>query len=304
MSLNLNFSEAPSFSKAYRRVLFGRRKGMKPGDSLPTITATWKGATIDPQKLQAYRDACNITDEPGLPLHYPHILISPLHITMLTEPEYPLPLLGAVHLRNHVIRYRTIEENETLDLTAQIVGHRFRPQGIETDVDSWATVGDEVVWRERTTFLTRKKGLPEDPESPLVDIFPWPEDSEGTEFLDFQVGPKTGKRYAKISGDYNPIHISKLMAKMFGFKRDIAHGMWGVARATADMSELTNDGPVRLDVVFKGPLFMTKQVAVKSHTLTSGTSLRLFVGSDPRPAMMVAVRPTEAGDLPENAPTL
>ncbi|TNE45345.1 MAG: hypothetical protein EP343_27415 [Deltaproteobacteria bacterium] len=302
MPLQLEFSQAPSFSKAYRRVLFSRRRGMKPGDELPAITATWKGAHLDAENLQAYRDVCQITSEPGLPIHYPHVLISPLHITMLTEPEYPLPLLGAVHLRNHAIRYRTIEDNETLDLTATIAGHRFCKQGIETDVDSWATVGDEVVWRERTTFLTRKKGLPDDPASSLADVFPWPDEEAGEEHLAFNIGAKTGKRYAKISGDYNPIHISKWMAKMFGFKRDIAHGMWGVARATADLPELATDGPVRLDVMFKGPLFMTKDVVVRRHSLESGTSLRLFVGSDPRPAMLVTVRPTTPDALPETAP--
>ncbi len=302
MSLQLDFSEAPSFSKAYRRVLFGARRGMKAGDELPAITATWKGATLDENNLQAYRDVCQITAEPGLPIHYPHVLISPLHITMLTEPEYPLPLLGAVHLRNHAIRYRAIEERESLDLTATIAGHRFCKQGIETDVDSCAMVGDEVVWRERTTFLTRKKGLPEAPSSALADVFPWPEDMEGEEHLAFTIGAKTGKRYAKISGDYNPIHISKWMAKMFGFKRDIAHGMWGVTRATADLPELTSDGPVRLDVMFKGPLFMTKEVVVRRQSLDNGTSLRLFVDSDPRPAMLVSVRETTPNALPEAAP--
>ncbi|MDQ9817487.1 MaoC/PaaZ C-terminal domain-containing protein, partial [Acinetobacter bereziniae] len=39
----------------------------------------------------------------------------------------------------------------------------------------------------------------------------------------------TGRRYAKVSGDFNLIHIHAITAKAFGFKQAIAHGMWSKA---------------------------------------------------------------------------
>lgn len=34
-----------------------------------------------------------------------------------------------------------------------------------------------------------------------------------------------GRRYARVSGDINPIHLHALSARAFGFRRAIAHGM-------------------------------------------------------------------------------
>ena len=42
-----------------------------------------------------------------------------------------------------------------------------------------------------------------------------------------------GREYAAVSGDHNPIHLYPLSAKAFGFKRQIAHGMWTKARSVA-----------------------------------------------------------------------
>ncbi|MEU6349804.1 MaoC/PaaZ C-terminal domain-containing protein [Streptomyces sp. NPDC047072] len=42
-----------------------------------------------------------------------------------------------------------------------------------------------------------------------------------------------GRRYAAASGDRNPIHLYPLTARLFGFPRAIAHGMWTVARCLA-----------------------------------------------------------------------
>jgi hypothetical protein len=37
-----------------------------------------------------------------------------------------------------------------------------------------------------------------------------------------------------VSGDRNPIHLHPLGARLFGFPRAIAHGMWTVARCLAE----------------------------------------------------------------------
>nr|WP_269452046.1 MaoC/PaaZ C-terminal domain-containing protein [Tessaracoccus coleopterorum] len=45
-----------------------------------------------------------------------------------------------------------------------------------------------------------------------------------------------GRQYAKVSEDANPIHLSPVTARMFGFPRAIAHGMWVHARSLAALS--------------------------------------------------------------------
>lgn len=50
---------------------------------------------------------------------------------------------------------------------------------------------------------------------------------------EWRLGADIGRRYAVVSGDRNPIHLHPLAARLFGFPRPIAHGMWTVARCLA-----------------------------------------------------------------------
>ena len=64
-----------------------------------------------------------------------------------------------------------------------------------------------------------------------------------------------GRQYAAASGDVNPIHLSRLTAKPFGFSRPIVHGMWTHARALAAL------GP-RVPETFTARIAFTKPIAL------------------------------------------
>ncbi|GGS54674.1 MaoC/PaaZ C-terminal domain-containing protein [Streptomyces griseoviridis] len=51
---------------------------------------------------------------------------------------------------------------------------------------------------------------------------------------EWRPGGDLGRRYGAASGDRNPIHLHPLTARLFGFPRAIAHGMWTVARCLAE----------------------------------------------------------------------
>ena len=75
----------------------------------------------------------------------------------------------------------------------------------------------------------------------------------------WRVPADAGRRYAAVSGDVNPIHLSGLTAKAFGFPRAIAHGMWVKARALAALSGRLPDA-FTIDVAFRKPLFLPSTV--------------------------------------------
>jgi acyl dehydratase len=62
-----------------------------------------------------------------------------------------------------------------------------------------------------------------------------------------------GRRYAAVSGDVNPIHLHALTAKLLGFDRAIAHGMYTYARALAAFGPRL-PGAGRSSVWFRRPL--------------------------------------------------
>jgi acyl dehydratase len=69
-----------------------------------------------------------------------------------------------------------------------------------------------------------------------------------------------GRRYAGVSGDRNPIHMHALSAKLFGFPRAIAHGMWTQARCLAALEQRLPDG-FSVAVEFRKPILLPGEVA-------------------------------------------
>ena len=61
----------------------------------------------------------------------------------------------------------------------------------------------------------------------------------------------------------NPIHLSGLTAKAFGFKPAIAHGMWVKARTLAALAGRLPDA-LTVDVAFRKPLFLPSTVALST----------------------------------------
>jgi len=73
-----------------------------------------------------------------------------------------------------------------------------------------------------------------------------------------------GRRYAAVSGDVNPIHLNSLAARLFGFRRAIAHGMWLKARCLAAFEGRLPDA-LTAEVEFKSPLLLPSTVGFASH---------------------------------------
>lgn len=55
----------------------------------------------------------------------------------------------------------------------------------------------------------------------------------GEEIGGWRVGRGEGRAYARVSGDWNPIHLARWPARLFGLRAPIIHGMHSVAKAVA-----------------------------------------------------------------------
>jgi acyl dehydratase len=107
----------------------------------------------------------------------------------------------------------------------------------------------EIVWRSTTTAFKRH---PDAARGPSED------DRLPTDGETWQVPEDTGRRYARISRNFDPIHLSAWTARPFGYQRAVVHGMWTVARCVAALKPPS--GPALLDVAFKRPLFLPSTV--------------------------------------------
>ncbi|MEV4346410.1 MaoC/PaaZ C-terminal domain-containing protein [Actinoplanes sp. NPDC049596] len=76
----------------------------------------------------------------------------------------------------------------------------------------------------------------------------------------WRVPVSVGGAYAAASGDRNPIHTSRVGARLFGFPRPIAHGMWTLARCLAFFEGRLPPAYI-VDVAFRQPILLPGKVS-------------------------------------------
>jgi acyl dehydratase len=187
-------------------------------------------------------------------------------MALMSDRSFPLALPGLVHVRNRIDVLRAIGSDEPLDL--EVWAERFARHRSGATVDLCATVSadGQEVWRSRSTYLARGATAPDG--SPEADVEVAVGDLARVAAT-WRIPDDAGRRYAKVSGDVNPIHLSGLTAKAFGFKRAIAHGMWVKARVLGALAGRLPDA-LSVDVAFRKPLFLPSTVAVSTAQAGGG----------------------------------
>ena len=232
------------------------------GDALPTDALTLEGAEIDRSALTAYQRVCGFPVSDVLPATYPHMLAFPLSMDLMTRLSFPFGVIGLVHVENLVERVRPIRADERLDVSVSTADLRPHARGRQFDVVAKVESAGEVVYRSRSTYLHREKtesaggkdegGGKKRPKPPAATAT-------------WQVPGDIGRRYGAVSGDVNPIHLHALSARLFGFKRPIAHGMWVKARCLAALDGHLGDS-YDVSVRFKLPMPIPAKAAFSTGT--------------------------------------
>jgi acyl dehydratase len=236
------------------------------GGDLPDTRLARSGVEVDGQELAAYNRVCGFDLSDVLPPTYPHLLAFPLQLALMSDRAFPLGLPGLVHARNLIEVLRPIGADEPLDLEVwaeRLARHR---SGATADLCTSVSVAGEEVWRGRSTYLGRGAKAPEGAPDADVEVRVG---ELGRPAATWRVPDDAGRRYAKVSGDVNPIHLSRLTAKAFGFKKAIAHGMWVKARALAAIANRLPEA-MSVDVGFRKPLFLPSTVTFSTTQAGGG----------------------------------
>jgi acyl dehydratase len=274
----LTFTRPPAVWPALARAVLARRPSLlAPGRTVPALEARLAPRTPEPRLLEAYREVCGFEPDGKLPITYPHALAGPLHLALLTSEGFPVKLLGLIHLRSRIEAARTIGDQEPLDLRCRVEGHRESDRGQEIDLITEARAGGQLAWTETQTLLARRSGSR--PARPA----PGPAAPAGAHVASWALGPDLGRRYARVSGDYNPIHLSGATARLFGFRRAIAHGMWSLARIAAELQPRLAGGGAVLEVAFKLPVLLPGRVTLCEWPTERGFGFALLDGGGERP---------------------
>lgn len=260
-----DLSEVPSFPAIYAAALDPRtaldprrgRRAPQTEPTLPSIAYRVRKVRIDAERA---RDFDHLMGGPATDLVHPgvlHVLAFPVSLALLARRDVPFALLGLVHLRNQILQHRPVRVGELVDVECRVRDLQPHRKGRTFEAVSTILGQDgEIIATDVSTYLITGEGAQSDPASSARPAFEAPRPTGR-----WKLPADTGRRYAAVSGDVNPIHLSALSAKAFGFPRAIAHGMYTASRAFTE-SGVDLSRPLRWDVSFDAPVTLPGTVLV------------------------------------------
>ncbi len=277
-----------------------RGRSARGGDlPLPTnrIAVEESGIRILPRQLTRYLAATDGTQiaafhgaEALLPPVFSSVWEAALALRLLNHSMVPPPTGGVIHRESECVPLRPLRLYDTFRCRLELERAEPDRRGIRLCLLSRTWNGAEQLCQEnrsvlllRTAAATERGGgmaeggkagrMAEEPITAWREITRW-----------FLRGSH-GRRYARASGDYNPIHLWSLTARPFGFRRPILHGFCIQALvAHALIAHRRNADPTRLrrlQTVFRSPLFLPATVALVVADTAHATQFRV-VGAEGR----------------------
>lgn len=189
----------------------------------------------------------------------------------------PYPMLSAMNGGCKLTINAPLPDDQPLEVTGQLesVDDDGRRAILDQKIVTGTREHPEAVVAHLYVFIPLGKREPKNGKPgkrPRVD-------EEARELARFRLGPDAGLDFAKLTGDFNPVHWVPRWAKAFGFRSTILHGFGTMARAIEGLNRARFAGDTQalreLDVRFTRPLTLPAKVGLYMK------DNRLWVGDAP-----------------------
>jgi acyl dehydratase len=286
-------SHLPGFARLLRQS-FGRgasglalARGAEPGRRL---AADRRDMRLDQKRIDRFLAATGGSGIDGfsrggvLPPTYSATWETALALELLAAAGEGLPLAGMIHLESELLQIRPITRDDLVSSRVELEGSETSARGITLTLKTrcWNGAG-QLCTEGATMLLLRSRQAPA--RSPRA---PEPPDSEDgwAELTRWEIAGDQGRRYARASGDFNPIHLWALTARPFGFSRPILQGFCTQALVAHALIEHSLGGDPaalrRLRIAFRAPIALPAALALQKQSSAHTAASRFRVVEDER----------------------
>ena len=249
---------SPSLLSTLWRAWATRHKRPGPVNELEPVVWSMPRVGVSAQRVARYRDVCGFGHGLEVPLTYPQLLTFPLVMAYLSSPECPWPAVGTVHLANFIEQREPLRVDDEVCVEMRTGALRTHDKGQVFDLELSVLRDGEWVWRGTQSLLRRGVRYPVGSAyTSAVEEIP-----DLQRCAEFEARRDVGRLYARVSGDYNPMHWSTLAARLLGFRRMIAHGLWTQARALACLPASQPWPHATLITEFRSPLLLPARASL------------------------------------------
>jgi hypothetical protein len=239
------------------------------------------------KQLRRYNEACGFTESSlFLSPSFLHVQVFRLHMKLMLNKDFPVSPMGCLHLSNTIVQHRQISSEEEVQLRCQVAEHHVTDKGYEFTFHCDAYCGDELVWEDTSRYLSRARTN--------IASAPKAARAEPRNYLNsrtIEIKRSDARQYARASGDFNPIHLHDLSAKVLGFKRMVIHGMWSKAACLATLSDDVKSNAFRCHVDFKTPIFLPASVRLDYEQGESSLDFELRDKTGVKPHLIGFIQP-------------
>lgn len=186
-----------------------------------------------------------------------------LALELLSNLEPALPLGAVVHAGSEILVPRPPRRDGVFRCRVELERLEPAADGLRLEVvaRNWAQ-GDLLCTESRHRFRIRTgRGAPRGDRAP-VELAGW------TRAASWRLPGGAGRRFARASGDWNPIHLWPWTARPLGFRRPILHGFATAAMVAHAVCQRAGAAPVplgRFAIAFRAPLALPGEAELWLH---------------------------------------
>lgn len=211
--------------------------------------------------------------QPGLPLSYAYLLAQRAQLDAMLAPGFGHRIVGLIHVSNRLERLASVDVLQPLDFETRVEeepGHAGSHRFVNLSVQ--IRQRGQPVLRCESRYLSRRgrrAAQPSDTSPPSQDL-----SINADPLASWHLRADAGRRYAALSGDWNPIHLWNWSARLFGMRQAIIHGAHGAARAQAELEAHLGRAVQSLDVDFLKPVPLNSTLTLHANVGTGRFELR------------------------------
>jgi acyl dehydratase len=209
------------------------------------------------------------------------------HLKHLSDPKFPFQAMGTIHIRTVIEQVRPLRVDELVAYRCWVEGHREVDRGVEFDMMTEASVDGKVVSVTTMTMFRKGKNRKREGVRPPAPVH----NHLNAHDASWSVDQSAARRYARLTGDINPIHLSTITAKALGFKGMMLHGMWIVGRACAMHPVQMMANNIRLESEFKLPVILPSDLRYRWWEEAGVLEMRVLDQNGTKPHMIARLSP-------------
>jgi hypothetical protein len=214
----------------------------------PTPTSVFVAGAPSGTEVERYNAALGFA--PGsVPLTWFYLMVQRAHLATLLAPAFPYRLVGMVHAENGLVLHG--EARGTIRLSTRVAVQPPTGSGaVYCALETAGSCAGEPVFTCTSTYLAvrGRRGGGRGVATAAPDI------TAGAELGSWHLPATAGRAYARVSGDWNPIHLAGWTARLMGLREPIIHGMHPVATACVLLEARSGRRVTAVSVRFRAPV--------------------------------------------------